>query len=58
MKFTKGKASQWPKHPFTIGQEGPEFIPDPFGEKRTSKAKTVATGKVKAIKAEPETKEK
>ena len=52
-KFTKGsKPSRWGKNPFTVGQEGPEFLPDPFGEKRVSKSKTVDTGKVNTIKEE------
>jgi hypothetical protein len=56
-KFTKAsKPSKWGKYPHTIGQEGPEFLPDPFGEKRASGPKTVATGIVKAIKDEGKTK--
>ena len=45
-KFTAGKKSKWQKNPFTIGREGPEFIPDAFGENRGTSPKTVPTGSI------------
>lgn len=48
-KFHRGGKSSWDKAPFTIGREGPEFLPDPFGEKRASGPKTVKGGGKKTV---------
>ena len=44
---TKSKGSKWEKLPFSIGREGPEYLPSSFDDKRTNGPKTVPTGSLK-----------